>query len=350
MNDSPRNARILIVDDTLQNIQVLGTILKGKNYQINVARNGIEALDMVERARPDLILLDVMMPEMDGFETCRRLKKSPDTRDIPIVFLTAKTETDDVVKGLELGGVDYVFKPFTATELLVRVDTHVSLHQLRQDLEQRVRERTVELRLALEDVEAAHLDTITRLVLAAEYKDEDTATHIRRMSHYAALLARRAQLPESEVDTMLLTSSMHDVGKIGIPDAILLKPGKFDRDEFDIMKQHTTLGAKMLNGSPSRLLQAGKVIALSHHEKWDGSGYPHGLAGKEIPLWGRICAVADVFDALTSARPYKQAFSIEKARNILLEGRGSHFEAKLVDLFLENFDEVAAIQGQYHDE
>jgi len=199
-------------------------------------------------------------------------------------------------------------------------------------------------------VEAAHLDTITRLVLAAEYKDEDTATHIRRMSHYAALLARRAKLPESEVDTMLLTSSMHDVGKIGIPDAILLKPGKFDRDEFDIMKQHTTLGAKMLNGSPSRLLQAGKVIALSHHEKWDGSGYPHGLAGEEIPLWGRICAIADVFDALTSPRPYKQAYSIEKARNILLEGRGSHFEAKLVDLFLEDFDEVTAIQGQSHAE
>lgn len=149
---------------------------------------------------------------------------------------------------------------------------------------------------------------------------------------------------------MLLTSSMHDVGKIGIPDAILLKPGKFDRDEFDIMKQHTTLGAKMLNGSPSRLLQAGKVIALSHHEKWDGSGYPHGLAGEEIPLWGRICAIADVFDALTSPRPYKQAYSIEKARNILLEGRGSHFEAKLVDLFLEDFDEVTAIQGQSHAE
>jgi putative two-component system response regulator len=220
---------------------------------------------------------------------------------------------------------------------------------LRENLEQRVRERTVELRQALEDVEAAHLDTITRLVLAAEYKDEDTATHIRRMSHYAALLARRAALPESEVAAMLLTSSMHDVGKIGIPDAILLKPGKFDRDEFDIMKQHTILGAKMLNGSPSKLLRAGEVIALSHHEKWDGSGYPHGLAGEEIPLWGRICAVADVFDALTSARPYKQPFSIEKARSVLLEGRGRHFDPKLVDLFLEDFDEVLAIHGQFQD-
>ncbi len=342
-------ARILIVDDTLENIQVLGLLLRKKNYQVVIARNGKEALDMVERARPDLVLLDVMMPEMDGLETCRRLKESVETNTIPIIFLTAMHERNDVIRGLELGAVDYISKPFNATELLVRVNTHLSLYLLQQDLEQRVKERTVALRKALENVKEAHFDTIERLVLAAEYKDEDTAAHIQRMSRYTALLARRVGLPTEEVELVQVASQMHDVGKMGIPDSILLKPGKFNDDEFAIMKQHTHMGARILNGSPSKLLQTGETIAMSHHEKWDGSGYPNRVKGEEIPLLGRICTVADVFDALTSTRPYKQAFSNDKARQILQEGRGGHFEARIVDLFLENFDEVLAIQKLYAD-
>lgn len=342
-------ARILIVDDTLENIQVLGLLLRQKNYQIVVARNGREALDAVERMQPDLILLDAMMPEMDGFETCRRIKASEENNTIPIIFLTALNDRDDILKGLELGAVDYISKPFNATELLVRVNTHLSLYLLQQDLEQRVKQRTVALRQALENVEEAHLDTIERLVLAAEFKDEDTATHIQRMSRYSALLARRVGLPEEEVNLLEVASQMHDVGKIGIPDSILLKPGKFTDDEFYIMKQHPLLGARILGGSPSKLLQIGQTIAMSHHEKWDGSGYPNGTKGEKIPLWGRICAVADVFDALTSARPYKKPFSNDKARSILQEGRGPHFEPRMVNLFLEDFDEVIAIQKSYVD-
>ena len=348
-HEQNQNVHILVVDDTLANVQVLATLLRDQGYRINVAMNGVQALDMVQRVRPDLILLDVMMPEMDGFETCRRLKNSADTRDIPIIFLTARVEPEDIIEGFKLGGVDYVTKPFNSTELLVRVHTHISLYLLQQELEQRVRARTAELRQALEDVRTAHLDTITRLVLAAEYKDEDTADHIQRMSLYSGLLAQGLGLSEEEAELLKIASPMHDVGKIGIPDAILLKPAKFDEEEYEIMKTHTTMGANILKNSPSEFLQVGEVIAMSHHEKWDGSGYPKGIAGEEIPLLGRICAVADVFDALTSTRPYKQGFSNEKAIEMLREGRGGHFEPKLVDLFIKDFDAVVAIQQQYRD-
>lgn len=193
----------------------------------------------------------------------------------------------------------------------------------------------------------AHLDTIKRLAIAAEYKDEDTAIHIDRMSNYCAIIARELHLPPGEVEVILNASPMHDVGKIGIADAILLKPGKLDNDEWDIMKQHTTMGGRILSGSSSDLLLAGEVIALSHHEKWDGSGYPKGLAGEDIPLFGRICAVADVFDALISERPYKKAFSNEKAYEILREGRGTQFDPKVLDAFFKRLDKVVAIQEQY---
>ena len=358
MSQTKNDARILIVDDALKNIQVLGTMLRKEGYQIQVAQNGLQALKVVETELPDLILLDVMMPQLDGFETCKLLKASERTKEIPIVFLTAKTETEYVIEGFDLGAVDYVTKPFNPTELLVRVNTHLTLYRLQQKLEQQVERRTAELRRALAELRKAlqkatdaerrtykaHQDTIQRLGIVAEYRDADTAAHIQRMSLYATLLAQRLNLSADEVELVRVASPVHDVGKIGIPEGTLLKPSKLDPDEWETMKRHTTIGAQMLEGSSSELLQAGEVIALTHHEKWDGSGYPNGLAGEDIPLWGRICAVADVFDSLTSKRPYKPAFSNEKALEIIKEGRGSHFEPQLVDLFIDNFDEVVSIQ------
>jgi putative two-component system response regulator len=292
-----------------------------------------------------------MMPELDGFETCKRLKASDKTKGIPVIFLTAKTDTEAVIRGFELGAIDYVTKPFNSAELLSRVNTHLELHLLRTKLEERVEQRTAELRQALQEITAAerrtyeaHQDTIQRLGVAAEYKDDETAAHIQRMSLYATLLADRLDLSPDEVELVRVASPMHDVGKIGIPESILLKPGKLNADEWETMRQHPILGAEILRGSPSELLKAGEVIARTHHEKWDGSGYPNGLAGADIPLWGRICALADVFDALTSKRPYKEAFSNEKALAIIKAERGKHFDSRLVDVFLENFDEVVVIQ------
>lgn len=351
MNITKTDARILIVDDTLENIQVLGTLLRNEGYQIHVAQNGLQGLKVAESVQPDLILLDVMMPELDGFATCQQLKTSENTRDIPVIFLTAKDFEEDIVKGFDVGAVDYVTKPFKSMELLVRVENHLMLYKLQKQLEQCVEERTADLRRALQkvvqaqrDTQAAHLDTIQRLVAAAEYKDNDTAAHIQRTSLYSTLLAARLNLSSDDVELVRVGSQMHDVGKIGIPDSVLLKPGKLNDEEWEIMKQHTIIGARILSGSSSGWLKAGEVIALSHREKWDGSGYPNGLAGEDIPLWGRLCAVADVFDVLVSKRPYRSAFSNQQALEIIKEGRGVHFQPKLVDLFVENFDEVIAIQ------
>ena len=353
MGTSNKDSRILIVDDTQKNIQVLGTVLRKEDYQINVAQNGLQALESVEKVKPDLILLDVMMPELDGFETCKRLKESSQTKDIPVIFLTAKTETEDIVKGFELGGVDYVTKPFNTTELLVRVNTHLTLYHLQMKLEQRVAERTEELSEALDEVveahqqtNQAHLETIYRLSVAAEYRDEDTGDHIVRMSRYSFFLAQKLELPEDETILVFNASPMHDIGKIGIPDEILLKPGKLTDEEFKTMMEHAVIGSRILSGSTSELLQAGEAIALTHHEKWNGSGYPNGLEGEGIPLWGRICAVADVFDALTSQRPYKKAFPNEKALEIMKEGRETHFDPKILDLFIENFSDITSIQEE----
>jgi putative two-component system response regulator len=240
--------------------------------------------------------------------------------------------------------------------LLKTKEAQDALKHHQAELEATVEQRTATLRQALDDMAEAqrqayqaHLDTIQRLAMAAEYRDEDAAPHIHRMSCYCALLAESLRWPPGEVEILKHASLLHDVGKIGIPDAILLKPGKLEEEEWEIMKQHTTLGARILRGSPSKFLQAGEVIAWTHHEKWDGTGYPRGLAQEDIPLMGRICAVADVFDALTSVRPYKKAFPNEKAYQILREGRGTHFDPQLVDRFLEHLEEVVAIQEQYRD-
>ena len=352
--------RILVIDDDRQNCDLLEAMLKMLGHESEIAMDGFEALGKLS-LDIDLVLLDVMMPGMDGFEVARQIRSNPQYCDLPIIIVTALGSKEDRLRAVEAGANDFISKPIDKIELRVRTTTLLkmkehqdALKQYQNELEDKVEKRTSELRQSLLDKVHAHreiyqayLDTIRRLALAAEYKDEDTADHIKRMSSYSTLLAQRLNLPPGEVELICYASPMHDVGKIGIPDHILLKAGGFNPEEWVVMKQHTVIGGYILQNSGSKLLQAGEVIALSHHEKWDGSGYPKGLAGENIPLWGRICAVADVFDALASKRPYKEAFSNEKSLEIMKEKRGTHFDPKLVDLFMGNLDEVFAIQEKY---
>ena len=341
--------RVLIVDDEPNNLKLLGQILQDK-YQLSFATDGKKALDAVRTLKPDIILLDIMMPEMDGYETCRRLKADPETSTIPIIFITAMGEIEDEHRGFEVGAVDYITKPVSVPIVQARVRTHLALYDQNLVLEEMVQQRTMELRKALQKLEIYSLDSIHRLTRAAEYKDEETGAHIQRMSQYSAVVARQMGLAENVINSILYAAPMHDVGKIGIPDSILLKPGKLTADEWEIMKKHTTFGGKILKGAKAGYLKLGEVIAMTHHEKWDGSGYPKGLKGKKIPKIGRIIAIADVFDALTSKRPYKEPFSIEKSFAIIEEGRGSHFDPAVVEAFFAIKDEILSIKENYKDE
>lgn len=357
-----RPKRILVVDDEALNCVLLEALLASFGHDCVIAQNGVEALDKLDTAI-DLVLLDAMMPVMDGFEAARRIRRHATCGDVPIIMVTALTEKADRLRAVEAGANDFITKPVDSTELRVRTAAQLEIKQARDEikrhqaeLEETVQQRTADLRRALETIQAAqwktyaaHIDTIHRLAVAAEYKDEHTAAHLQRVSHYCALLARGLALSERDVDLLRHASPMHDVGKIGIPDAILGKPGKLTPQEWRIMQQHTAIGARILGGSSSELLQAGELIARSHHEKWDGSGYPNGLAGDAIPLYGRICAVADVFDAITSKRPYKEALPNAEAYAALRNGRGSHFDPHIVDLFFKHLDEVVATQQQYQD-
>ncbi|MFC1857464.1 HD-GYP domain-containing protein [Thermodesulfobacteriota bacterium] len=341
--------KVLVVDDEPNNLQLLGQILQ-EQYLLSFATDGAKALDAAWKVKPDIILLDIMMPEMDGYETCRRLKADPETSKIPIIFVTAMGEMEDERRGFEVGGVDYISKPVSAPIVLARVRTHLALYDQNRQLEEIVQQRTKQLRQAFEKLETYSLDSIHRLTRASEYKDEDTGAHIQRMSHYSAKVARQIGLDENVTKAILYGAPMHDVGKIGIPDRILLKPGKLDADEWEIMRQHTTFGGKILEGSKAGYLKLGEVIALTHHEKWDGSGYPKGLKGKEIPKVGQIVAITDVFDALTTKRPYKEPFSLEKSYTIIRESSGSHFNPDVVDAFFAVEGEILEIREKYKDE
>jgi putative two-component system response regulator len=325
-------------------------------WEAEVCVDGIEALAKLD-AGVDLVLLDVMMPGMNGFEVAQRIRATPATSDIPILMVTALSGKEERLRAVEAGANDFIAKPVDYTELRVRATSLLKMKAAQDavkrqqaELEAQVAQRTAALRTALgETVDArelayeCQLETIERLAVAAEFKDKDSVLHLRRVSGYSELLARRLGLPEAEVECLRHASTLHDVGKLAVAESILLKPSGLSPDEWLQMQQHSVIGAQMLAGSRSRFLQTGEVIALTHHEKWDGSGYPHGLSREEIPLWGRICAVADVFDALTSARPYKAAFDVRTACEILREGRGSHFDPRLIDLFLADFDEVLKV-------
>lgn len=333
-------ATLLVVDDTPENIDVLKGLL-GSDYKIKAAINGEKALKIAASDQPpDLILLDIMMPGMDGYEVCRHLKAEPKTAPIPVIFLTAKAETADEEAGFLLGAVDYITKPISPPIVKARVATQLALFNQSRALEAKVQERTAML-------EKTRLQVIQRLGRAAEFKDNETGLHVIRMSHYSGLLAEAAGWAEAEVQLLLSAAPMHDIGKIGIPDAVLTKPAKLDDQEWETMRKHPSIGAEILGEEDSALMRLAHQVALTHHEKWDGSGYPTGISGENIPQAGRIVAIADVFDALTCVRPYKKAWTTEDAINLLQAEAGKHFDPQLVSLFVSILPQVESIRKQY---
>lgn len=340
--------KVLVVDDEPNNLTLLGQILQDQ-YQLSFATDGKKAISAAMKLSPDIILLDVMMPGMNGYEVCRQLKSDDRTAKIPVIFITALGEAQHEQRGFEAGGVDYITKPISGPIVQARVATHLALYDQQCLLEQMVSKRTDELKQALCKIETCSLDSILRLTKAAEFKDEDTGDHILRMSQYSAALARQLGLGEDRVKSILYSSPMHDVGKIGIPDRILLKPDRLDEQEWHIMKQHTLYGGRILHGSKAEYLKLGEIIALSHHERWDGCGYPNGLKEDQIPIEGRIVAVADVFDALTSKRPYKEAFTVEQSFIIMSNGQGKHFDPTVIDAFFCIKNEILSIKEKFKD-
>ncbi len=321
--------KVLIVDDEATNLKVMRNVL-GDEYRLAFAKSGLAALELAAQETPQLILLDVMMPGMSGIEVCQKLKADAALHAIPVIFVTALSNEEDEFQGFDVGAVDYITKPIIPALVRARVRTHLSLVQAEQ-------------------LKQAHVDLVQRLGRAAEYKDEDTGEHIVRMSEYSKLLALAAGLSEERAELIRQAAPMHDVGKIGIPDAILLKPDRLTPEEFEVIKTHTTIGARILAGSSSRLLQMAHTLAIEHHERWDGSGYPNGLQAESISLEARIVAIADVFDALTSRRPYKEPWPLEKAFAFIEEQSGKHFDPQLVTLFLQLKQDVVALRALHHD-
>ncbi|GAA0358238.1 two-component system response regulator [Bowmanella denitrificans] len=336
-------ATILVVDDTPQNIDVLTGILRS-DYRVKAALNGALALKVASaEPRPDLILLDVMMPDMDGYEVCRQLKSRIETQAIPVIFVTAKSEEQDEALGFSLGAVDYISKPVNPLLVLARVKSQLALYNQARHLENIVQQRTRELN-------ETRLEIIRRLGRAAEFKDNETGMHVIRMSWFSRFLAEQIGQPDAWCELLFNAAPMHDIGKIGIPDNVLLKPGALDAEQWQMMQQHVQFGVDILGDHPSPLLQMAREVALFHHEKWDGSGYPHGVSGTDIPLSARIVAIADVFDALTSKRPYKNAWTEEQAVTLLKEQSGKHFDSQLVQEFVGCLPQIRDVQARYTDD
>ena len=322
--------RILIVDDEPANLKVLRQVLQD-SYRLSFARSGEAALELLDKEDIDLILLDIMMPDMTGFEVCEKVKGNSDTARIPVIFVTALKDTIDEETGFKLGAVDYITKPIVPAIVRARVKTHLSLVQA-------------------DALRETQIDLIQRLGRAAEYKDNETGMHVQRMSRYSYVLAVAAGIDEMAAHELLLAAQMHDLGKIAIPDNILLKPGRLDEGEFKQMKAHAQIGADILSNPRSQLVALARSIAITHHEKWDGSGYPNGLKGYDIPLEGRIAAIADVFDALTSERPYKKAWTVEEAVELLKEQSGKHFDPELVELFIQELPKIIDIKMKFAEQ
>jgi putative two-component system response regulator len=354
---------VLIVDDTPENLTIMNGLLKDA-YRTKVANNGERALKLAAAdPKPDLVLLDIMMPGMDGYEVCRRLKADPATRDIPVIFLTARTQVEDEQRGFDVGCVDYITKPISPPIVLARVRTHLTLKAAADFLRDKNDYLAAEVARRTRQISTVQDVTILAMASLAETRDNETGNHIRRTQSYVKALAlelrKRSKfagwLDDATIDLLFKSAPLHDIGKVGIPDAILLKPGKLTSEEFEVMKTHTTLGrdaivaAEKLLDEPVSFLQYAREIAHSHQEKWDGSGYPEGLKDEQIPLSARLMALADVYDALISRRVYKPPFPHEKAVEIIREGRGTHFEPDIVDTFLDIHDVFHSIAARYTD-
>jgi len=354
---------VLVVDDTPDNLVLVSELL-GDSYRVKVANSGARALKAAQTDPvPDLVLLDIMMPEMDGYEVCRQLKASAATRDIPIIFLTARADSDDERLGLELGAVDYITKPMSPSIVLARVQTHLALKATADFL--RDKSAYLEREVALRTLEVQALQDVTMMAMAslAETRDDETGNHIRRTQRYVKALAERlrahprfeAVLNTQMIELIYKSAPLHDIGKIGIPDHILLKPGKLTDNEFEVMKEHTLLGRKAIEGAERRLgmrvrfLNVAKDMACCHHERWDGTGYPLCLAGDAIPVPGRLMALADVYDAIISRRIYKSASTHDQACSAIVKGRGTQFDPDVVDAFIDIAEEFRDIALKYPD-
>lgn len=356
MNEMEREISVMVVDDTPANLKLLEEMLGRQGYRALMFPSGAMALEAAVRSPPDLILLDIMMPEMDGFETCRRLKEDSATRDIPVIFLSALNDTESKVKAFSMGGVDYVTKPFQFAEVRTRVETHVNLRRSQLRLRQHNQHLEALVREKVREISDSQLATIFAVSKLAESRDDETGYHIERTRNFCRSLAEKlyensryaTSLSPAFIDNIFHAAPLHDIGKVGISDTILLKPGKLTPEEFGIMKTHTLIGASTLENVHRKypnnaFLAVGIDIARSHHEKWDGSGYPDGLAGEQIPLSARIMAIADVYDALRSKRPYKEPFSHRKSFEIIVEGAGRHFDPVVVEAFITLESEFASI-------
>ena len=349
-----RSHTILIVDDSEANRLILHDQVLTLGHTPVLAENGLVALEKVAQHQPDLLLLDIMMPKMDGYQVLARLKSDSVMRHIPVIMVSANDEIESVANCIEQGAVDYLIKPFSPILLKARIKAALAnkllhdqqeahrqtIRQYNEKLEERVRERT-------RDLEEARLEVIQRLGRAAEYRDNETGQHVLRMSRYSARLAKELGMNDMECTLLQLTSPMHDIGKIGIPDGILLKPGPLTESERKIMETHTTIGGEILGGGKSELIKMAETIALTHQEKWDGTGYPKGLKGDKIPLVGQITAICDVFDAITSKRPYKEEHPIEEALAFITKQSGKHFDPHLVKVFQQVVPDLQKIKAKF---
>ena len=342
--------KILVIDDDEQALRLMKRRLEQSGYE-NILLTALPSLglELFQAAEPDLLILDLNMPEMDGIGVLEALGKMHPEQlaRTPVIVLTGESADENKMKVLGLGARDFLSKPFDAGELILRVHGNLEVRSLLRKLEQHSEELDTRVRQRTAELENANAEIIQRLTAAAEYRDDDTGDHILRISGYCGLVARALNLPEEECSFIERASPMHDVGKIGIPDAILLKPGKLTPEEWEVMKTHTTVGANLLSGSSSPLVKLAETIALTHHEKWNGNGYPIGIKGEEIPIAGRIVAVCDVFDALVSQRPYKPAWEIERALEVLRADSGTHFDPNCVDAFFQVLSSILRVKDEF---
>ena len=343
--------QVLIIDDTDINLILFGALVKKLEDCVgHTFSDARKALAWAQSNVPDLIIVDYMMPDIDGLEFIRQLRETPGRKMVPVLMITANDQKEIRYSALDLGANDFLTKPVDKVEFLARVKNMLHLNQARKQLADHASWLAGEVRKATKEIADRERETVFRLCKAAEYRDPETGAHILRMAHFSKLIARELGLSADDQQLILEAAPMHDIGKVGIPDRVLLKPGRLDPDEFEFMKQHALFGYELLKGSSSRVLQAGAEIAKGHHEKFDGSGYPYGLKGDEIPIFSRIVAVADVFDALTSARPYKKAWELEAAVDFLNAGAGKHFDPACVGAFLNAWEEVMDVRSKHQEE
>ncbi|MEI8170458.1 MAG: HD domain-containing phosphohydrolase [Rhodoferax sp.] len=340
--------QVLIVDDTEINLILFGALVrKLGTSESKTFLSSTEGLAWAQANDPDLIIVDYMMPVLDGIEFIRQLRETPGKESVPILMITANDQKQVRYQALEVGATDFLTKPVDKVEFLARANNMLILSDVRKKLSDRAAWLAEEVHKATTEILQRERETVIRLSKAAEYRDPETGAHILRMAHYSELIAKSMGLSITEQELLLEAAPMHDIGKVGIADGILLKPGRLTPEEMEIMKQHALIGYDILKGSSSKVLQAGADIARAHHEKFDGTGYPNALAGQDIPVFSRIVAVADVFDALTSERPYKKAWSLEKAAEHIKANSGTHFDPACVDAFFRQWDEVLEIRQRF---